>query len=272
MKKLWMIALACLSMVQLKAQDDKPTKGDTTSFVLGNKKVTVVVDETAADSSDTEDIKLDLEEDKHIAHWAALDVGVNGFMNKDGNFEMKGAYAPYELDHAKSQVWKLNFMEKKVNFIGEYVGLVTGLGVSFHGYAFKNNTILQSTNDSTFSIMDTVINYDKNKLKATYLELPLLLEINTSANPKKTFHIAAGMIGGYRIGARYKQKYELDGDKYRNKVAGHYNLMPFHLTATTRVGYGNFTVFADYSLTPLFERGKGPELYPFSLGVTFVGL
>ena len=48
-------------------------------------------------------------------------------------------------------------------------------------------------------------------------------------------------------------------------------LKRFRVSLTARAGVGWFNVFATYSLTPLFESGSGPELYPFSVGVTLVG-
>ncbi|MCZ8285345.1 MAG: hypothetical protein O9353_07790, partial [Bacteroidia bacterium] len=49
-----------------------------------------------------------------------------------------------------------------------------------------------------------------------------------------------------------------------------YNMNPFRLNAHASVGYRNFTLYADYALTPLFENGKGPELYPFTFGVKLI--
>ena len=43
------------------------------------------------------------------------------------------------------------------------------------------------------------------------------------------------------------------------------------MSATVRGGVGWFNLFATYSLTPLFESGRGPELYPFTVGVTLLG-
>jgi hypothetical protein len=37
-----------------------------------------------------------------------------------------------------------------------------------------------------------------------------------------------------------------------------------------RVGYGKFNVYAEYGLSEMFRNGRGPELYPFSAGVTLI--
>jgi len=44
---------------------------------------------------------------------------------------------------------------------------------------------------------------------------------------------------------------------------------PFRYDIIARVGYGDFTIFATYSLSSLFQPYKGPAVYPFSAGVNF---
>jgi hypothetical protein len=39
-----------------------------------------------------------------------------------------------------------------------------------------------------------------------------------------------------------------------------------------RVGYGDFVLYANYSLTDFFQKGKGPDITPFTIGVRVIGL
>ena len=68
-----------------------------------------------------------------------------------------------------------------------------------------------------------------------------------------------------------KYKYEEDGDTQKYKDNQNFNTNPFKVDLTARVGYGWFTDFATYSLTPLFEKNRGPELHAFSVGMALVG-
>jgi hypothetical protein len=43
------------------------------------------------------------------------------------------------------------------------------------------------------------------------------------------------------------------------------------VNASVRVGYGNFLLFANYSLTEFFRKDLGPGLIPFSVGCRIVG-
>jgi len=55
----------------------------------------------------------------------------------------------------------------------------------------------------------------------------------------------------------------------KDKDRSSFNINAFEYAATARVGYKDVGLFATYSLTPLFESGKGPELTPFSIGISF---
>jgi len=65
-----------------------------------------------------------------------------------------------------------------------------------------------------------------------------------------------------------KQLYYSDGSgKNKPKVFDDFYLQPFSLDATARIGWGPLNLYANYSLVQMFRAGKGPELYPFSIGL-----
>jgi hypothetical protein len=49
-----------------------------------------------------------------------------------------------------------------------------------------------------------------------------------------------------------------------------YYMNPFKWDATARIGWRFINLFATYSVNTLFKKDKGPELYPWTLGITFV--
>jgi hypothetical protein len=161
-------------------------------------------------------------------------------------------------------------MEKDFRFAHGKMQFVTGLGFSFNSFALKNKTTLNADSSFTGYKYDSLASFSKNKLKESFITVPLLLELNTSHRDSRNFHIAAGVIGGLKLGSRTKQFYSEDGHEFHQIRKDDYNLYPFKLDATVRVGYGQFTMFATYSLTPLFQEGKGPQLYPFTLGIRII--
>jgi hypothetical protein len=68
-----------------------------------------------------------------------------------------------------------------------------------------------------------------------------------------------------------KYLYKDNGNQQKVKDDKDFNTNPFKVALTARVGYGWLNFFATYSLTPLFESGRGPELYPVSIGMTLLG-
>ncbi|MDG1331301.1 MAG: outer membrane beta-barrel protein [Crocinitomicaceae bacterium] len=248
---------------------------DTMKMKFGKTQVLVISKVGDEDYEDV-DIKVleggEIEEEprrsrKSEAHWAGLDFGFMLLM--DENRENTFADNPYwKNDAARSQVWNLNILEHKFNFGTPYVGLTTGLGFSWKSVSFQNDYLIQATADSTFAIVDSVNQYSKNKLKASYLTVPLMLEFNTSADEDRSFYLAAGVVGGVRLTSKTKRQGEFDGKEFKEKVKGQYNLNPFKLDAAVRFGYANWGVFANYSLLPLFEQGTTVDIYPLTFGLS----
>ena len=44
----------------------------------------------------------------------------------------------------------------------------------------------------------------------------------------------------------------------------------FRYGLTARVGLGFIRFYANYDLVPLFQKDRGPELYPVSVGITIL--
>jgi hypothetical protein len=238
--------------------------GDTTKLKLGDNHVMVIKDQ---DDDKDKDDKKHKKGKGSFKHWQGIDLGVNGYVNSNNKTELLPGDRFMELDYARSINWSLNFFEKDIHIYRNYVNLVTGLGIEFGNYAFKNNITLLGDSTPVVASWDSV-EYDKNKLKTTFINLPLMLEFNTSSTAKRAFHVAGGVILGYKLGSKTVQEFEIDGREYEVKEKDDFNLSPFRYSAAVRAGYGGFTVFANYALSTMFEKDKGPKLYPFTVGVS----
>ncbi len=205
-------------------------------------------------------------------HWAGLYLGVNGYLSPQNSLNLSSKSSFLDLNYAKSIHFAFNFLEKDIHLKKDYAMLVTGLGVDFNTYALKNNVTLQSDKNSVWGVTDTINKFTKNKLKTTFVNVPLLLAFNTNANPDKAFHVAAGVVVGYNIFTKTKQRFDFAGDEINAKIKNDYNINPFRYSATVQLGYGDYNLYASYALSPLFKGGKGPELYPFTVGIRILGL
>jgi hypothetical protein len=269
-------------------------KGDpkeVSAEASGSSSVAKVVDDNSSkktrDKNDSTTINFrkkqfviidkDFDVDTHLSrvdddfhHWGGFGMGVNGWLS-NGGFSLPKSQEYMDLNYGKSLNFQLNF-EKDIHLYKNYINLVTGIGVEWNQYEFSNRTRLNPDSSYTHGIIDSsnVFSYKKNRLKSTFVNVPLLVEFNTNKNPDKAFHIAVGVIGGYKLGSRTRQILKNNGDEIRIIRKDNYNINPFRVNAHASIGYKNFTVFADYALTPLFENGKGPELYPFTIGVKLI--
>jgi hypothetical protein len=163
----------------------------------------------------------------------------------------------------------LNFAEKSFGLIGNYFGLVTGLGLEYNRYMLSNDVDIDYI-DGQMTGVPVDIDFNKNKLSSWYLNVPLMAEIQVPVTGEHNrIHLSAGVIGGMRLCSRQVQKYTIDGEKQKDKTKGDFNLRNFRYGFTARVGYGDFAFFANYYPQTLFEDGIGPDIYPVTIGIHF---
>ena len=245
--------------------------GDTTVIELGSYDIVIQDESIELNRRKSRDCESSWHE---LTYWAGLDIGVNGYIMPDGSFNLPNGedYDFMELNWGNSRSFSINPVEWKIKFYKNYIGLTTGLGIEWNSYRLLDLDWKMAYNaDSTYGVYDPAKGTNKSKFRLTYINAPLLLEFNTSKYRKNNFHIAAGVVVGWKIGGMYKQRYENESGKHKDKTYGNFNVNPFRFNAMVRMGYGSVNLFATYSINPLFREGTGPELYQFSAGITIVG-
>ncbi len=278
MKNLFFISAIILSTVSFAQEEPKtpevpvvpePKKStDTTRINLKNMQVIVVSKddgqvEIEIDTIDAAPIKP---KGNVKGHWAGLDFGFNVLTDGSGSTRFPN-YKYWQNDPVNSTYFNLNIGEKKFKLVQEYVGLTTGVGFNWNQVAFTNNYILMDSIDTIVGVISPQY-YSKNELRATYLQVPLLLEFNTNRDNEKGLYVAVGVIGGVKLSSKVKREGKIEGDKFKEKIKGTYALNPFKCDLTARFGYGYFGAFVNYSLMPLFDTEKTTEVYPLSFGVS----
>jgi Skp family chaperone for outer membrane proteins len=203
---------------------------------------------------------------KFRGHWAGFELGLNNYVNKDYEFTFEGDDVNFELDAGRSWGFTINFAEYNIPF-GKNIGIVTGLGTDFNNYHLRNNVKLEEIDNTIVATEMPDVSFDKNKIATWSFTMPLLLEIQLH---KPNFYISGGVVGKVKIRSWSKQKYELDGQKYKDKQRSDFLMNTFRYGLTARIGFGFLRVFANYDLVPLFQKDRGPELYPVSVGITLI--
>jgi hypothetical protein len=256
------------SVRESKSGNGEETASDTTKIKWGNKKYMIIDQDDDDEDDDHSDRGAHSSHNSNFKYWKGFSVGVNGYLDHKGSLDIAVPNDFLELNYAKSIQFSINAFQKNFHIYKNYVNIYTGLGIDFNHYALENNVTLKPNVPYLAATVDSAIDYKKNTLNVTYLKVPLMLEINTSRDPDHNFHIALGAELDYRIHAVTKQSYEMNDKKIQVKRRDDYNLEPFSYSAVARIGYNNVSVYANYGFSRLFRKDKGPQVYPFSVGIT----
>lgn len=263
------------TLTEMKEELNKSS--DTTNIRFKRKTVKIIDEEDGTKIHVKKNNKSDWEfwgdnDSRFKGSWSGFSVGLSNYVNSDFSLSRSADDEFMDLNTGKSWNMNLNFAQYSVNFIYNKFGMVTGLGLEWNYYRFDNNNTIQKDDDGV--IVPDEISYagyivDKSKLSTTYATVPIMLEWHSSASQSRGVVIAAGVIGGVKLGSNTKIVYRLNenGDINKDRRRDDYNLSPFRYGVTARIGVGDWLVYGTYYLTPLFEKNKGPELYPFSLGI-----
>lgn len=165
-----------------------------------------------------------------------------------------------------------DFPISKSNF-----SFAAGIGVGTNNIYFDNQRLIMNTSASgvVFQNVDTngVDNYKKSKLNTAYIEAPFELRFfGNKENRNRGFKMAIGMKVGLLMGAHTKDKHTLAGPAIVEKVNTKRYIETWRFAPTARIGWGNFSLYGSYSLSRLFKSGAGPEVYPYSIGISITGL
>lgn len=209
--------------------------------------------------------------DDFSGHWAGIDLGFNAFLNPD--------YSGYDSEFMKNDILRSNSVH--LNLIQQSIGLqrnrnnfglVTGVGLLYQYYRLNDSTTIEKTEDEVIVPKEFGISEkQKSKLFLLSVTVPVLLEIQIPINNyRNRLYFSSGMYFSYRIASYTKIKYRTE-QKQKLTVTDNYSLQNFKYGIMARTGYRWINFFAMYELTPFFEKDKGPELTPFTFGITLLG-
>jgi len=157
------------------------------------------------------------------------------------------------------------FATYNVPFGKSNFGFAIGLGISVHNLYW--NYMFVGSNDSLqFQPIPDTLGHKRSKLTLPYLEIPLEFRFKT----KSKFALGIGFKVGYMIYGHSKWV----GDDYlfetNNTLKASFkdikNIEKFTYGPTFRIGYKWIHLNAAYSLSSVFTKGKGPEMYPITVG------
>lgn len=243
--------------------------GDETVIRIGHKGIRI------KDKDDDTEIGFEDYHEKLYAdhpgrafkgHLGGIEFGFNNYTTGKWGSSPEPLADYFDLNTSKSMCFNLYMPPVNLGFT-RHVGMVTTLGISWNGYMFDaGNSIAVDENRIVQPFIPTGGTVKKSKLSTTYACLPVMFEAQVPVADNKTINIGAGMIGAIKLGSHTKIVYQTEG-VHREKTRDDFNLNLLRYGAIARVGFEMLQVYGTCYLSPLFEKGKGPELYPFEVGM-----
>jgi hypothetical protein len=216
-----------------------------------------------AQETDGKDTKTTVQ--KPSRDFVMLQLTYNALADKPDSIKLKGFnrginfYLCYDFPIAKS------------NF-----SFAVGIGVSASNYYFKNQRAVYNDtgSDAVVRFQDTT-GFKKSKMGVLYVQAPFEFRFyGNKVNRNKGFKAAIGLQVGTLTGAHTKNTYTIFGTntKAADKTNTKRYISPWNFAATARIGWGNFSLYGSYNLTPLYKEFQGPTMTPFALGICLTGL
>jgi hypothetical protein len=199
-----------------------------------------------------------------------IQVGYDGWANKPDSINTKGfsrslnIYLMFDFPFKTNPQWS--------------VALGAGIGSSNIFFDKMVVDVAGTTQNLRFRNVADTNNFKKYKLVTAYLEAPVELRFTLDpANYNKSFKVAIGAKIGTLLNVHTKGKnlQNRSGGTINSYIVKENSKRYFNgnrLCVTGRVGYGSFSLFGSYQVNSFIKEGVGPDIKPYSIGLTISGL
>lgn len=248
MRRIAFSALLLILTGAAMAQDSTATTGTTTTTTTKTKRTF----ETASND-----------------HFM-MQLGYTSWTNKPDSIHTKGFPRAFNIYLMLDFPFKTN----------PHFSVALGPGISTDNIYFSKTYvgIKDATSTLRFQNLADTSHFKKYKLATAFAEVPV--ELRYRFNPgddRRSVKLALGAKVGTLLNAHVKGRDLQDKNgntllAYTQKESSKRFFNKNRLSLTARAGYGHFTAFASYSVTPLFKEGTGPVVRPLTIGLTLSGL
>jgi len=200
-----------------------------------------------------------------------IQVGYDNWARKPDTVNMKGFSRSFNMYFMFDFPFKTN----------PQLSVAAGAGLSTSNIYFRDTYIDisgKSANRLGFQDVSDTTHFKKYKLMTTYLEAPIELRYTKDpANPKKSLKAALGVKVGTLLSATTKGKTLQNSagntiNAYTQKEKSKRFFNGTRLSLTGRVGVGSLSIFGSYQFNAFVKEGMGPDVRPYSIGLTLSGL
>jgi len=187
-------------------------------------------------------------------HWSGIGFSFANFTDLDSP----------GLDFQSSYSINWNILSASVMLENHWL-LVTGVGIDWSRYHFKGDFGLQEVNGITeFVPAENGISYRDSKLLAYHFTIPLLLEYQY-----RDFFVNAGPVVYFNCYSKsqVEERRERGGGVDKIRLGKGLNILPVNVRLMAQIGIDDWGLFGYYSPISMFAKNKGPEIYPWGVGI-----
>jgi hypothetical protein len=200
-----------------------------------------------------------------------IQVGYDNWAQKPDSLQIKGLSRSFSIYFMFDFPFKTN----------PHFSIGVGAGVSTSNIYFENTSIDLTgrlANKLSFVNVKDTNHFKKYKLLTTFLEAPVEFRyVSNPANSNKSWKAAIGAKIGTMISAGTKGKnlqnkngQTINSFTQKEKSKRYFNST--RLSLTGRIGYGSFSLFTSYQINSFIKEGFGPDVRPYTIGLTLSGL
>ncbi len=210
-------------------------------------------------------IKIRADDDKERFDRVCIDLKTDHWLETPPGIETK----LYSIG-VSAFLYKDIPLSKKSN-----IAIAYGIGLSSDNI-HHNGTFITSSNNTNNKNYTRLTLYNGlktriNKITLNYIEVPFELRfrtMNKSLEERRRFNFR--FYPGFKVGYLMGNHTKLVTDQTKIKVYRTPNTLFYRYGPTLRIGFNKVSFVAFYSLTGIFEPGKGSELNTLSIGVSWL--
>lgn len=217
------------------------------------------------DNSKKEEAKNEINININTRKKDLLDINLAcgvGYLNwaNNGFYSVPQSSDPFSLKYGLKTDLILQF----IVFPKSLISISTGIGQQSNIFEFRNGF-----DNYEFTTNPTSNNYsiESNSLIAYYITVPLTIDFNLN----KDFRIHIGAMGGINYNTSWSgfvRSYKENGETTTQQSGSAFSQFnPFKLDAMFGISFSNFTFYANYALTDMFESTYKFQARPFSFGL-----
>ncbi len=276
-----LLGIALCTGAYAQADTTKPQSTDTIKvggiiiIKKNDEKKDEEKDEKTEDKKDDDGIEVQIRKRKDYkpsnisTNWFIFDLGFSNVIDNSnyGNPAVV-AYFPggdkntLSIRPGKSINFNMWIVSQRINLVKHVVNLKYALGIETNNYRYENN-IRHRFEPVDFINKDT-ISFQKNKLAADYLTVPVMLNFNFTPMKKQGYGFSAGVSAGYLYASRQKLVSNARG---KEKIKNDFNLNPWKFSVIGELNLGVVHFYGSYALNNLYRNTL--DITPYNVGLRF---